>query len=87
MVHPLSSFPLLEGYDRVTPSPLLFLLVMEVFTRMLRVATTAGLLAGFSVGRLNKTTTIVSQLLFADDTIIFYDNVCEQIVNLRNILI
>ena len=68
-------------------SPLLFLLVMEVFTRMLRAASSAGLLAGFSVGRLNDSSTKISHLLFADDTIIFCDNVCEQIVNLRGILI
>ena len=68
-------------------SPLLFLLVMEVFTRMLRVASSAGLIAGFSVGRLNDSSTKISHLLFADDTIIFCDNVCEQIVNLRGILI
>jgi len=67
-------------------SPLLFLLVMEVFTRMLEAATSAGLLSDFSVGRRNATTT-VSHLLFAVDTIIFYDNVCEQILNLCGILI
>jgi len=67
--------------------PFLLLLVMEVFTRMLRAATTASLLARFSVGRLNETSINISHLLFADDTIIFYDNVCEQIVNLRGILI
>ena len=41
----------------------------------------------FSVGRLNETTTNISHLLFADDTIIFCDDVCEQIVNLRGILV
>jgi len=45
-------------------SPLLFLLVMEVFTRMLRAATTATLLAGFSMGRLNETSVNISHLLF-----------------------
>ena len=67
--------------------PLLFLLVMEVFTRMLRAASTTGLMTGFSVGRLNDSSINISHLLFADDTIIFCDNVCEQIVNLRGILI
>jgi len=56
-------------------SHLLFLLVMEVFTRMLNAASTAGLLVGFSVGRLNETTTNISHLLFVDNTIIFCDNV------------
>ena len=67
-------------------SPLLFLLVMEVFSRMLQAATSTGLLSGFSVGRGNVTTS-VSHLLFADDTIIFCDNACEQVLNLRCILI
>ena len=53
---------------------------------MLETATAVGLLSGFSVGRGNATTTI-SHLLFADDTIIFCDNVCEQVLILRGILI
>ena len=68
-------------------SPLLFSLVMEVFTRMLKSAAMASLIAGFSIGRLNATTPNVFRLLFADDTIIFCDDVCEQIVNLHGILI
>ena len=36
---------------------------------------------------MHATTTNVSHLLFVDDTIIFCDNVYEQIVNLRGILI
>jgi len=54
-------------------SPLLFLLVMEVFTRMIEAASTAGLISGFSVDPANATMSI-SHLLFADDTIIFCDN-------------
>ena len=68
-------------------SPLLFLLVMEVFTRMINSAATVGLISGFSVGRVSDSATNVSHLLFVDDTIIFCDNNCEQIVNLRGILI
>ena len=60
---------------------------MEAFTRMLLAATSASLLSGFSVGRRNSTTINVSHLLFADDTIIFSDNDCKQIVNIRCILI
>ena len=65
-------------------SLLLFLLVMEVFTRMLEAASSARLISGFSVGRGNATTT-VSRLLFANDTIIFCDNDCEQVLNLRGV--
>ena len=68
-------------------SPLLFLLVMEVFTRMVNSAATAALIYAFSVGPLNKSATDVSHLLFADDTIIFCDNNCKQIVNLGGVLI
>ena len=59
---------------------------MEVFTRMLESAASAGLVSRFSVGQLYAAAN-VSHLLFADDTIIFCDNVCKQIVNLRRILI
>lgn len=68
-------------------SPLLFLLVREFSTRMLHSPSTASLISGFSVGQVNATTTNVSHLLFADDTIIFCDNDCDQIVNLHGILI
>ena len=68
-------------------SSLLFLLIMEVFIRMLLAATSAGLLSGFSVARRNSTTINVSHVLFADDTIFFCDNDCEQMVNLPYILI
>ena len=69
-----SSFQLLKGFIRETLYPhLLFLLVMEVFTRMIEAASTAGLISGFSVSPANATMSI-SHLLFADDTIIFCDN-------------
>jgi len=84
---PSQFFSASRGLHQGDPiSPLLFLLVMKVFTRMLEVATSAYLLSGFSVGRGNATTT-VSHLLFADDTIIFCDNACEQVLNLYGILI
>ena len=83
----LNSFLLLEGYTKVTLSlPPLFLLVMAC-SRMVNSVAIVGLISGFSVGRLNESATDVFHLLFADDTIIFYDNDCEQIVNLRGILI
>jgi len=85
---PIDFFSASRGLCQGDPiSPLLFLLVMEVFTRMLLAATSAGLLSGFLVGRRNVTTINVSHLLFADDTIIFCDNNCEQMVNLCCILI
>ena len=70
-------------------SPLLFLMVMEVLTRMIDAASSDGLISGFSIRRLGSELgeLKVSHLLFADDTIVFCDNDCEQIVNLRCILI
>ena len=68
-------------------SPLLFLLVIEVFMRMLCSATAAGLLSRFSVSRMNLATIKVSHLFSANDTIIFCDNDCEQMVNIRYILV
>jgi len=69
--------------------PFLFLLVMEVLIRMIEADSSAGLIFGFSVSSpgSNMTSTKVSHLLFVDDTIFFCDNDCEQIVNLRCILI
>ena len=70
-------------------SPLLFLLVMEVFSRMIEAASNAGLISGFSLSRPGSDVVEmkISHLLFADHTIVFCDNDCEQIVNLRCILI
>ena len=65
------------------------LMVMEVLTRMIEAASSAGLISGFSLRRSGSDLVEikVSHLLFADDTIVFCDDDCEQIVNLRCILI
>ena len=54
-------------------SPLLFLLIMEVLRRMLRIAVERGFIKGFQVGRAVNTSVCVSHLLYADDTILFCD--------------
>ena len=83
---PTEFFSASRGIRQGDPlSPLFFLLVMETFTRMIEAASTAGLIFGFSVGSANAAMSI-SHLLFADDTIIFCDNDCEQMVNLRCVL-
>ena len=68
-------------------SPLLFILVMEVLSRMLSTASQPGLFAGVSVGSSDLMRLEISNLLFAGDIIIFCDNDCEQIINLRRVLI
>lgn len=67
-------------------SPLLFILVMEVLSRMLSTASQSGLFAGFSVGCSDLMRLEISNLVFAGDIIIFFDNDCEQIINLRWVL-
>ena len=54
-------------------SPLLFLLIMEVLSRILKKTEECGLLRGFHVGPVNSIEVRISHLLFADDTILFCD--------------
>ena len=88
MVLQWSSFRLLEVFVRKTLylSPFLFSLVMEVFTRMIDLTSSAGLISGFKVGRSSTTTMSVSHLFFADDTIFFCENGCEHMGSLRCVL-
>ena len=68
-------------------SPLLFLIMMEVFSRMLRRVEGAGLICGFNLEGRRDGGECVSHLLFADDTIIFYDTDVEQILHIRLLLL
>ena len=52
-------------------SPLLFLVIMEVLSRMLRRTKEGGFIWGFQAGKTDGQ--CVSHLLYADDTIIFDD--------------
>jgi hypothetical protein len=62
--------------------PLLFVLVMDAFSRMLSRAMEGGFLSGFRVDNLNNTPLEISHLLFADDTLIMCDADMDQIHNL-----
>lgn len=67
-------------------SPMLFLVMMKVFSRMVKRMEGAGLLSGFRADGRRGRGECVSHLLFADDTILFCDAVVEQILHVRLLL-
>ena len=67
-------------------SPLLFLLIMEVLSRILKKIEEGGFIQGFHVGPINSTSIRVSHILFADDTILFCVASREQILFVRLVL-
>lgn len=69
MVHQRISFWLRQG-DPL--SPLMFLLIMEVFNRMIEPASGAGLMSGFSVDRSSMTTLKVSHLFFLRTKLLYF---------------
>ena len=68
-------------------SPLLFLLVMEVLSRLLERTEDGGSLSGFQAGPNTSGGLCISHLLFADDTILFCDASEEQLLHIRMVLI
>jgi hypothetical protein len=68
-------------------SPLLFVMVMEAFSRMMNVVVEKELLTSFAVGSRSDEAMVVSHLLFADDTLIFCEPKVEQIKHLRCLLL
>ena len=64
-------------------SPLLFLLIMEVLSRMLKKTEDCGLLRGFLVAPTNSIGVRISHLLFADDIILFCDASRDQLLSIR----
>ena len=55
---------------------------MEVLSRILKKTKEGGLLQGFHVGTVNTTGIRISHLLFADDTILFYDAFREKLLSI-----
>uniref|UniRef100_A0A2N9HQT2 Reverse transcriptase domain-containing protein n=1 Tax=Fagus sylvatica TaxID=28930 RepID=A0A2N9HQT2_FAGSY len=67
-------------------SPLLFLLIMEVLSRLLQKTEEEGLIRGFQAGMLGGNEVRISHLLFADDTIVLCDAAPEQVFHIRKVL-
>uniref|UniRef100_A0A2N9HB31 Reverse transcriptase domain-containing protein n=1 Tax=Fagus sylvatica TaxID=28930 RepID=A0A2N9HB31_FAGSY len=67
-------------------SPLLFLLVMEVLSRLLKKMEEGGFICGFQVGVAIGEGLGVSLLLYVDDTILFCDACPEQLSYIRRVL-
>ena len=68
-------------------SPFLFVVVMEVFNRMMTASVERGFMSRFFEGLRDQEEMEVSHLLFADDTVIFCESNVEQIQNLRCLLL
>ena len=84
---PVGFFGSSRGFRQGDPlSPLLFLLIMEVLSHILKKTEEGGFIQGFHVGPVNSTGIRVSHLLFADDTILFCDASREQILSIRLVL-
>ena len=66
-------------------SSLLFMLVMEAFSRLMTATMGRDLMSRFLVGR-HYEVMVVSHLLFVDDTLIFCKPKVEQLCNLRCLL-
>ena len=62
---------------------MLFLIMMEVFSRMLRRVEGADLIRGFKAEGRKGGGECVTHLLFADDTILFCDVDVEQILHIQ----
>ena len=68
-------------------SPLLFLVMMEVFSEMMKRAEGSSLFRGFRANGRRGGGVCVSHLLFADDTILFCDVDEEQILHVWILLL
>ena len=68
-------------------SSLLFLLVREVLSRLLKRAEDGGFLSGFQASPNTTGGLHISHLLFADDTILFCDASEEQLLHIHMVLI
>ena len=68
-------------------SPLLFLLVMEVLSRLSKRTEEGGFLRGFQADSHSQGGMHISHLLFVDDAILFCDATKEQLLGIRMVMI
>ena len=68
-------------------SPVLFLVIMEVFSKMVKRMEGVGLLSSFRAKGRRGRGECVSHLLFVDDTILFCEATVEQILHVRLLLL
>jgi hypothetical protein len=68
-------------------SPLLFVIVMEAFSKLCSIFVQRGFLSGFSVGSRSTGVINVSHLLFADDTLVFCGASPDHLLYLRMLLL
>ena len=64
-------------------SLLLFLLIMEVLSRILKKTEENNLIRGFHVGAMNSVGVQISHLLFTDDTILYCEASRKQLLSIR----
>jgi hypothetical protein len=68
-------------------SPLLFVIVMEAFSKLFSISVQRGFLSGFSVGSNSNGVINISHLLFADDTLVFCGTSPDHLLYLRMLLL